>query len=84
MPITSSYKVRVFAAATLGAVMPRFSFHLVVSTSLAELQRAIGGAIAERAVLVKMASFFQSVFHSVESIHLLGVILRAQTGSVVL
>lgn len=58
MPVTRSNKVMMFASAALGAVMPRLTLDLVFPTALAELQSAVGGAIAERTVLVEMAPFF--------------------------
>jgi hypothetical protein len=67
-----------FASTALGAVMPRLTLNLMLSTSLAEFQSAVGSAVAKWAMLMKMTALLQSVLHSVEGVHLFGILFRAQ------
>ena len=77
-PVAGSYEVVMFASTALGAVMPRLTLDLMFSTSLAEFQSAVGSAVAKGAMLMEVAALLQSVLHSVEGVHLFGILLRAQ------
>ena len=84
MPIPGGNEVAVLAAPALGSVMPWFIGNLMVTTSLTELERAIGGAVAKWSMFVKITPFFQLIFDSVEGIHLLTIFFWGQSGNITL